>query len=351
MAISESLRKIEMDTAELRELAARGDARAIAAFLAQNVLLSDVSIKAKVEGNSLHLLLETAYVPEQAALVEIVEAAVRSLDLATIQTLYIYGRQVGMQTPPWKANLSFSDGATPNTQISPASLPQSQTINQTASHPYIASRAPTTQLPKHPSKRREPFVLTVQDLLNLLKKFDPLKLGFITCLAVYGLFGAQNYTVAGFLYPTDQLMTFIHGANLIFHEAGHIFFMVLGQFIGVLGGSLFQILVPAGITAYFVVTRQFFAAAVALCWTGQNFWDVSIYVKDAQSLALPLLGGENGFHDWNFLLNELGLLTQDQLVGNVIFWFGWLLYAGAIAAGFYFARTPTKPAPKLENLK
>ena len=36
----------------------------------------------------------------------------------------------------------------------------------------------------------------------------------------------------------------LHLPNLIFHEAGHILFSPFGRFMTVLGGSLFQVLVP-----------------------------------------------------------------------------------------------------------
>jgi len=37
---------------------------------------------------------------------------------------------------------------------------------------------------------------------------------------------------------------FIHLPNLAFHEAGHVFFGILGQFIGSLGGTIGQFLMP-----------------------------------------------------------------------------------------------------------
>ncbi len=42
-------------------------------------------------------------------------------------------------------------------------------------------------------------------------------------------------------------MSFLHLINLPFHEAGHILFIPLGRFMTVLGGSLFQVIVPASL--------------------------------------------------------------------------------------------------------
>ena len=40
--------------------------------------------------------------------------------------------------------------------------------------------------------------------------------------------------------------------NLVFHEAGHVIFSPLGQFMGTLGGSLLQVLVPSICVAAFL---------------------------------------------------------------------------------------------------
>lgn len=158
-------------------------------------------------------------------------------------------------------------------------------------------------------------------------QIERLKLGFITFLGIYGFFGALDPGYEG-------VFGFLHGVDLIFHEAGHVLFAPLGEFIGFLGGSLNQILIPAGITAYFVYTCQYFASAIALFWTAQSFMDVSVYIKDAQAQSLPLIGGE---HDWAYLLGPLNLLEQDQAIGNFVYLIGFILYLLAMFIGFYHA--------------
>ncbi|MBW4656247.1 MAG: hypothetical protein KME20_24875 [Kaiparowitsia implicata GSE-PSE-MK54-09C] len=169
-------------------------------------------------------------------------------------------------------------------------------------------------------------------------RFDPLKLGFIAFLLVYGVTCAPHYTVSDFINGTSFLTAFIHGVNLIFHEAGHVIFMLFGRLMHLLGGSLMQILVPAGLGGYFFYTKQHYAGAVALCWTGENFWDVSIYIKDAQERLLPLLGGEGVMHDWHFILLELRLLPQDQAIGSLAYSLGVVIYAIALFLGVFYAQ-------------
>ena len=50
---------------------------------------------------------------------------------------------------------------------------------------------------------------------------------------------AQGLSLSG-----DALLAFIHGIDLVFHEAGHVIFGFFGEFLAVLGGSLTQVLMP-----------------------------------------------------------------------------------------------------------
>ena len=57
----------------------------------------------------------------------------------------------------------------------------------------------------------------------------------------------------------------------------------------------------------------------SLLWLGQNFINISVYAADAQARKLPLLGGNTVYHDWHYLLSEIGLLQFDAEVGFFIF--------------------------------
>ena len=102
-------------------------------------------------------------------------------------------------------------------------------------------------------------------------------------------------------------LAFIHGIDLVFHEAGHVIFGFFGEFVTVLGGSLTQVLIPVIATAAFLRTHQWASAAVTLFWTGQSLTDVAIYAADGR--ALPLLA-EGLMHDWYYILGRLGLLLS-----------------------------------------
>lgn len=130
--------------------------------------------------------------------------------------------------------------------------------------------------------------------------------------------------------PPGILLGILDGANLIFHEAGHVLFLVFGEFLQVLGGSLMQVLIPAACAVYFALRRQPAACAAALFWAGESLTNVAIYVADARRLALPLLGGDGGIHDWNYLLGRLGLLNQADLLGRLVFTAGGVTILGAL---------------------
>jgi hypothetical protein len=152
-------------------------------------------------------------------------------------------------------------------------------------------------------------------------KINYWKLGIAILAAAYFFYYALNTGVWHYL----------DGANLIIHEAGHIVFMPFGQVVGVMGGGLLQVLIPLIFAGYFFLVGQKFSGALVLFWVGQNIINVSVYAGDARAMALPLLGGESSIHDWHFLLNGFGLLTQTKMISSVVYFCGLAIII--IAAG------------------
>jgi len=119
--------------------------------------------------------------------------------------------------------------------------------------------------------------------------------------------------------PSGSLLAIVDGANLIFHEAGHILLLPFGEFLHYLGGSLMQVAIPATCAVYFWLHQQRTSSAVTLFWTGESLTNVAIYVADAQRMELPLIGGD---HDWNYLLDRLNLLNHCESLGRFVFALG-----------------------------
>ena len=133
----------------------------------------------------------------------------------------------------------------------------------------------------------------------------------------------------------------MHNINLAFHEAGHLLFMVLGNFMMVLGGSLMQLIVPAVVMMAFVFKHENpFGGAVALWWLGQSAMDLAPYIYDARSGQLLLIGGfigreRPGSHDWTNLLGGLGMLDYGHALGTFTNVLGMAIMMLALAWGAY----------------
>lgn len=162
----------------------------------------------------------------------------------------------------------------------------------------------------------------------IVKGLNPFKAAFIAIVAIYGAVCAASPSTYRFLDRVD----------LVFHEAGHVLFGFFGEFIGLLGGSLMQVLIPAVVVVSFILHRQAYSAAVTLFWVAQSLFNVSVYVKDARARVLPLLGEDISAHDWHNILGRLHLLAWDQAIGNLIYLLGLLALAASVLGGFYFSR-------------
>lgn len=114
--------------------------------------------------------------------------------------------------------------------------------------------------------------------------------------------------------------SFLHGPLLVFHEAGHVIFAVFGYGLMMAGGSIFQLLLPLIICVAFLRQRHDpYGAAVGLWFLAVSMLDLAPYVYDAWQPQLMLLSGatgEEGGHDWIYLLSSMGCLHQAQVLGT-----------------------------------
>jgi hypothetical protein len=145
---------------------------------------------------------------------------------------------------------------------------------------------------------------------------------------------------AYFFYYAQSTGTwhFIDNVNLIIHEAGHTIFSPFGDFIHILGGSLFQVLVPMVFSGYFFFRGQYYSGALSLYWVGQNLMNVSVYARDAIVMQLPLLGGDGVIHDWNYI----NVLPHTGQIAATIYGAGLGVMVIAFALSFYFSLIPDK---------
>lgn len=134
--------------------------------------------------------------------------------------------------------------------------------------------------------------------------------------------------------------SFLHSINLPFHEFGHVLFSPFGRFMAILGGSLFQILMPLiALLSFSIQMRDNFAASIMLWWSGQNFIDVAPYIADAPYRALPLiLGLGEESHDWGNLLTMTNQMDNAAAIANMSFFIGTIVMIAGVAWGAFILK-------------
>lgn len=122
--------------------------------------------------------------------------------------------------------------------------------------------------------------------------------------------------------------TVFDSADLLIHEGGHLIFGFAGQFIQILGGSLMQTLMPILFAAYFAFKKSWYSLAFCVFWFGVNLISVGIYMADANTMVLPLLGGDGTIHDWHYLFNQMNVLQNAEIIGATVRSIGALFIVG-----------------------
>jgi hypothetical protein len=133
---------------------------------------------------------------------------------------------------------------------------------------------------------------------------------------------------------------FLDLANLMIHELGHPLFGIVGggaeegfgHTLMVLGGTLFELMVPLACAAYFFLRREATGAAFCTFWFFENFLYIATYMADARTSALLLVG--SGDSDWEVLFTQWNLMLHDTQIAHVTRTLGWL---GMLVSVAWFA--------------
>jgi len=108
----------------------------------------------------------------------------------------------------------------------------------------------------------------------------------------------------------DERIPILTYVNLGIHEAGHMFTYSASDVFTALMGSIAQVAVPLLLALYFFVRRgDWVAAGVCLAWAATSAIEVSIYVADAPTQKLDLIGDS---HDWALILGPNGYEALDE---------------------------------------
>ena len=98
--------------------------------------------------------------------------------------------------------------------------------------------------------------------------------------------------------------------NLGIHEFGHMLTYAFSDMFTAMMGSIAQVVAPLALGIYFFVFRSdWVAAGLCLAWAATSGLEVAIYVADAPTEELELIGGT---HDWAFILGPDGYDALDR---------------------------------------
>jgi hypothetical protein len=127
------------------------------------------------------------------------------------------------------------------------------------------------------------------------------------------------------------------GITLGIHEAGHLLLCFREGILCSSAGTLFQILAPITVLILFIRQKEFFGVPFSLLWLSSSLFEASVYISDARAELLPLVsvGGGDVTHDWFEILNSLGILNYDVLIGRFVSFIALIVGLTALAVCFY----------------
>ena len=127
---------------------------------------------------------------------------------------------------------------------------------------------------------------------------------FSTCIVLIGVL---------VVLPPLGWVPILDGANLLFHEAGHPIFGIFGEMMGLIGGTLGQLVFPLVVAIEFWRRHATMSFAVGCLWFFENFFNIARYAADARAQVIPLAG--SGEHDWWHMFTRWGALEHDVAIG------------------------------------
>ncbi len=136
--------------------------------------------------------------------------------------------------------------------------------------------------------------------------------------------------------------TLLDNVHLPIHEGGHLLFGYLGQTLGLWGGTLLQLIVPAALAMSFALRRELPGTVFCMFMFFHSLTGVATYMADALRLELPLVTvgavADEAQHDWVRIFSSLGVLPHAIQIGNftrlvafagmigTVIWFAWRSY-------------------------
>ena len=148
---------------------------------------------------------------------------------------------------------------------------------------------------------------------------------FLILFPKYAPYGNIQIEESSIISMIFNLYFFISNQTLgIVHEGGHGVCYILDcpKFITALNGTIFQTLFPLGVGYYYKNLSNYTGWYIGLFFTGFSLHYTAWYISTAhKSLFIPASQsflGQDGYHDFNYILDTLGLLNYDNGISILV---------------------------------
>lgn len=147
-------------------------------------------------------------------------------------------------------------------------------------------------------------------------------------------------------YTRNGWVPFLSGVDLGIHEFGHLLFLWAPALVMSLAGSGLQVAAPAALAGYFWWRRDRVAVVLLTAWLGMSLHNVSVYIRDATQMRLPLFGddGSGAGHDWRNILSDLGWLAHTESIAGLVRLLSVLAFGAALGLAGWFAWREQRPS-------
>lgn len=152
----------------------------------------------------------------------------------------------------------------------------------------------------------------------------------VSGISVLAIAGCVFLLMLFYRLSDEDFIPILDHANLAFHEAGHPIFGIFGWTMGLLGGTLGQLVFPIAVFVTYLRKGMIAPVAVGLIWLFQNFLNIARYIADARAQALPLAGNGDRLHDWHTLLMQWNALPKDTSIAHFVSGLAWFGMVGTV---------------------
>lgn len=129
-------------------------------------------------------------------------------------------------------------------------------------------------------------------------------------------------------------LTLLDNVHLPIHEGGHLLFGWFGATLGVWGGTILQLLVPALLAATFAVRADLLGTTFCAMGFFHSLTGVATYMIDALRRELPLVTvgapADEAEHDWVHIFGDLGVLRHAIQIGTAVRLIAWAGFLGTL---------------------